>query len=307
MKKIIICILLFSSFNCWGQRKAQFEMSFYFQDASGNKDTIVFRADSSIIDEITFDDDWNPEWGEIIDNSPFDSTFEVRAQPKFAIGGDFYQNIILTANDVDQPDGCIVPNPLLIFVYTKNWPVTMTWDRSYFRNHPCLYGSVGSPDSYYSQKWLFNDPVPIREVACLANNKTYTKDLRPELLEKNFELPFITQHIILGRGKQYITAIGIDFGPPYFHLCDSLTETNDVNSDNYSIQPTITQDKLRIISSNLDNKECFIVSSEGQIIKQLIFSDDDHIIDVSNLVSGLYLLHIRNSKGILRTKMFIKW
>ncbi len=219
MKNILIIIQIIFSLNCLAQRNAQFEMSFYFEDAGGNKDTILFRADSSIKDKY----DLNPEWGEAIDNSPFDSVFEVRAKPKFNIAGDFFQNIILTANNVDQADGCIVPNPFLIFVYTKNWPITMTWNQSYFRNHPCLYGSVGSPDSDYSKKWLFNDPVPIREVACLGNSNSFTKNLSEQALFKNWELPYETQHDVIGLGKLNITAIGIHFGSPYFNLCDSLT------------------------------------------------------------------------------------
>jgi len=294
-------------FNCQAQKKALYNLSFYFEDAAGNKDTIIFRADTAIIDNPSrSDDDWNPDWEEIIDNSPFDSIFEVRAKPKFEIAGDFYQNIILRAVDEEPKEGCIAPDPLLMFVYSKNWPVKMSWDQFYYRNHPCLYGSVGSPDSDYEQKWLFKDPVPIRPVACLGSSNSFTKDLRLEVLEKNFELPIVTEHFISGQGIQYISAIGIDFGPPYFHLCDTLTLTQDLESDQFLIYPTIAQNEITIISSNLNPKICTIFEINGITAMTSKFKENKFIMNIRTLVNGIYFLQIKNSNGTIITKKFAK-
>ncbi len=70
--KLLIFILTICFSTGYAQRKAEFEMYFYFEDAAGYRDTIFFRADSSIIDiDTIFNDGLNPEWGETIDNSAF--------------------------------------------------------------------------------------------------------------------------------------------------------------------------------------------------------------------------------------------
>ncbi|MDQ3141079.1 MAG: T9SS type A sorting domain-containing protein [Bacteroidota bacterium] len=306
--KIIIFFICFTilSLNLTGQqKKALFEMYFYFKDAAEHKDTIFFRADSSIIDDgSTSSDDYNPEWGEIIDNTPLDSSFEVRAKPLESIGGNFYQNLINKAYDDGR--GCIAPQPLLIFVYTKFWPITMSWDQAYFRNHPCLYGSDATPDVDMAQKWLFNDPVPIRPIACLGNSSSYTKDLRETVLEKDFELPYIIQYQVKGIGIQNITALRVEFRPSWLHLCDSLTSTNNLEQLYATIYPTVVSNEIHIVTFSMELKTCTIIGIEGKIITELKFLDDIHTINLQSLEPGIYFLRLTDKNGKTISKKFIK-
>lgn len=307
MKNIVFIVLSFFLFCIQGisQKIAQFEMKFYFEDARGNKDTLFFRADSSIVDDETkSSDDLNLDWDESIDNSPFDSILDVRAKPSAVIGGNFYNNIINKAYDNGQ--GCIAPKPLLIFVYTKYWPIKMTWNQDYFRDHGCLFGTFATPDAEYAKKWLFNDPVPIREIACLGNQNQFVKDLRESELFSNWELPYETFHEVIGNGKIPITAIQFYFGKPWAHLCDTLSSLNDFEKLNITVFPTILSNQLRIVNPNSELLDCRIINIEGKEFDKFVINNSEYYKELEHLSFGLYLLIMQNSKGMKIVKKFIK-
>lgn len=300
-------IILFSFIYNLGssQKSAQFEMNFYFEDSKGFKDTLNYRADTSIIDdEARLDDDLNSNWGEKIDNSPFEKDLEVRGKSAFNLPYDFYQNLILKSNDNGQ--GCISPEPILIFVYTSNWPIKMTWDQDYFRKQSCLYGTFATPDAEYARKWLFNDPVPIREIACLGSMNVYVKDLREDVLAMNYELPYRIKHEVTGKGKIPITAIQIYFGRPWAHLCDTLTAVNDLANLDVSIYPTIVLDQLHIINNNSEVLNCQIINIEGKLIKIFITDRNEYSINLESLNKGIYFIMLQNNKGNRIIKKIMK-
>ncbi|MFZ1256035.1 MAG: T9SS type A sorting domain-containing protein [Saprospiraceae bacterium] len=304
-KLMVLFVMTTYVLNCVAQKNALYEFKFYFEDAAGYKDTILYRADTSIVDNLNRpDDDLNLEWGEFIDDSPFDSIFEVRAKSKFEILGSFYQNIILGVRD--QGLACNAPDPLLIFVYTKNWPVTMTWDPKKFNNQPCLNGSVVSPDADYEKKWRFSDPVPIGPIACLSNDTSYTRDLRFIPLLKKFELPILIQHDVTGLGKIDITALGIDFGPPYFKLCNTLIGTNDLKSNEFFIQSTIVENELTIFTTIVDVKSYTIFDLQGIVTLKNKFNESTHKINVESLKNGIYFLQSKSLNGKPMNQKFVK-
>jgi hypothetical protein len=67
--------LLLQAQALYSQQKAQFELPIYFEDARGNKDSVVVGYDRSIKIANSF----NPEFGEDYLYTPFDSVLEVRA------------------------------------------------------------------------------------------------------------------------------------------------------------------------------------------------------------------------------------
>ncbi|MCB0375492.1 MAG: hypothetical protein KDD04_06205, partial [Sinomicrobium sp.] len=70
---IIIGLLLGSWQAAHSQQTAQFETTLYFEDAVGNRDSVIVGYDTLATHDI------DPEFGEQELVSPFDSVFEVRA------------------------------------------------------------------------------------------------------------------------------------------------------------------------------------------------------------------------------------
>ncbi|MEP6794030.1 MAG: T9SS type A sorting domain-containing protein [Saprospiraceae bacterium] len=117
---------------------AQFETAFYFQDAVGNRDTVIIGADTSAYHQV------NTHLGETLITEPWDSTFEVRVAKE-----DNYQNALWFGDTLylynkrityllDVPE-CGYSTSVIFLMYTKHYPVTVTWDTSVwsFSNSPC--------------------------------------------------------------------------------------------------------------------------------------------------------------------------
>jgi len=130
---VIIC------FQCFGQE--EFSFSIYFEDAAGNKDTIIYGFDNLASDSIDSD------FGELdIVNEPWNSTLDVRIAENTrsnrwewgATTPFFYSKKQITKKQCDRTDpGHIVE------ILTRNWPVTASWDSSLFHG-PCLDTSAFS-------------------------------------------------------------------------------------------------------------------------------------------------------------------
>lgn len=71
--KTIIPILFLVQVWLNGQPTAMFEATIWFEDAAGNRDSIVVGYDTLATEDI------DPAFGEAEITSPFDSVFEVRA------------------------------------------------------------------------------------------------------------------------------------------------------------------------------------------------------------------------------------
>ena len=69
---ILVPVLVLQTSKDLSAQEAQFETSFFFEDALGNRDTIVIGADPTA-DELV-----NTHLGEMLLIEPWDSAFEVR-------------------------------------------------------------------------------------------------------------------------------------------------------------------------------------------------------------------------------------
>lgn len=304
---IILFTFIFSLPTIHSQKKAEFEIYFYFEDAIGARDTIFYRADTTIIDDCDSFDGPNVDWGEFVDNSPFDTILTARAKCGFDIGGDFYQNIILKSWDENHA-GYNLPVRLAIFVYTKHWPVKMTWNTDYFKNHDRLYGSYATSDFYMTQKYLYNTPYPWNRqaIACLANDTEYIRDLRPDSLYKYKEIAYRDDHEVIGIGKTTVNSIMISFTKPWIGLCGRPTAAIDYNLEQVGIYPTIISNNA-VIENHLNyNLKVNILSIEGNIIRTFPIETENATVDFSFLNPGIYLVRFTKNDGMYKTFKIIK-
>ncbi|WP_164905234.1 T9SS type A sorting domain-containing protein [Aequorivita ciconiae] len=76
----------------------------------------------------------------------------------------------------------------------------------------------------------------------------------------------------------------------------------------FYIQPNPVGEKLGLVSKTLSGKTTFkIFNSEGGLlsIQDLLFEEQASL-DVSNLSSGIYILHLTDEYGNRATKKFVK-
>ncbi len=138
MKQIIILIitlLILSKFNAIGQ---QFEFALFFEDAKGNKDSIVLGYDNSA----TYDID--ADFGEKdISLQPYDSVFEVRgAAYQYPLECNRINNtdqLIFESKKLITQNSCDYDVPLesqsaMVTIKSKYPPVRVTWDSTLFDN-----------------------------------------------------------------------------------------------------------------------------------------------------------------------------
>ena len=190
MKKFIFTIAIFCC--CYSivfpQETAFFELPLYFEDAAGNKDTIIIGYDERIPYNST---EINESFGEILIDTPFDSIFEVRAY-----NDDFSSNqkklskkIITWPEKIINEDSvtCYSSGGTKILFNAIHLPVKMYYDRDIL-NSRCV------PEAAF----LWNtaeiqligvelSSLPETDYQCMFSADTLVLDPR-ELVERNEEV-----------------------------------------------------------------------------------------------------------------------
>jgi len=155
---------------------AQFETSFFFEDSSGNRDTIIIGADP------TADELINTHLGETLLTEPWDNEFEVRVTTENIFHDhSWFQDPLYLFNkkithffDLDE---CGYSTSVIFLFYTAHFPVTVTWDTAIWSIHASdcyLDGSffhhaneIFEPGWWTSFDWHY---------ACLGNLTSYQFD-----------------------------------------------------------------------------------------------------------------------------------
>lgn len=196
----------------------------------------------------------------------------------------------------------------LQFLHTKHWPIKMTWDKDYFRNHDRLYGSYATTDANMTQRYLYKDPRPWNraDIACLASEESYERVLLIGVLFNNWELPYYIEHEVNGIGKIDMCGIEVSFGRPWLGICDTITATSDFKLASVDIYPTITDDQIIIKNPLNQNLLGEIISLEGKIIHRFEVLDFTMVVDVSFLDQGLYIINLKNKESSKKSMKFLK-
>ncbi len=193
MKQCIIFLMVgvFFSIPIQAQKVAMFETTLYFEDAVGNMDSIRVGHDTAA--NFIF----NPDFGEEIINTPFDSIFEVRAAHRLSTNGKpdnkMSKKIIgWTEGPLHPVHDCILSaEGILILVHAKHPPVTVRWDSTEFLHSYCRVGSYLS-DNFLSETlwewWL--DPELVKEFACMADTGSYVVDFSGKVDFPYMVVPF---------------------------------------------------------------------------------------------------------------------
>jgi hypothetical protein len=130
MRFIIITLLFLVAHTATGQiLEPRIKFDLFFSDALGHRDTVTIGYDTLAGANI------DPEFGEFnLRGIPFDSVFEVRGADNS--GFEYQSNPTIQYYTTGF---CIIESIVQyqsFIVYAKHWPITITWDSTYFA-HQC--------------------------------------------------------------------------------------------------------------------------------------------------------------------------
>ncbi|MBU1008977.1 MAG: T9SS type A sorting domain-containing protein [Bacteroidetes bacterium] len=175
MKRIyLVLVVVLMSQVSLGQ---EFSFSMYFEDAAGNKDTLVLGYDVNGTDGI------DPDFGEIdLSGTPLNPLFDVRISDGFWNDG---VPKVQTKKQIIANNSCTGFSLITIDIVTNAWPVTAHWDAVLFED-TCRNGSVFT-SMHPGGWWDVGSPSNL-ERADLANidEVTFTSNLIENDFDPNY-------------------------------------------------------------------------------------------------------------------------
>ncbi|MCF6170808.1 MAG: T9SS type A sorting domain-containing protein [Bacteroidales bacterium] len=172
-----IFTLFLSAILCQNMFGQEFSFSIVFEDAIGNKDTLVLGYDANATDTI------DEEFGEInIIGIPLDSLFDVRVSDAFWKNG---IGTFQTKKQIVPANSCTGPSLITIDFKCVNWPVTASWDNSVF-DDTCREGSVFT-SVHPGGWWDTGSPSDLWRAELKNENEvTFTSNVIPGAFNENY-------------------------------------------------------------------------------------------------------------------------
>ncbi len=298
MKKYIYTLILFSYCNLISaQLRADFETTFYIEDAVGNRDSVILGWEDDI--------EWhsnNPEYGEILDQTPFDSILEARAL-KYRAGQVYNalaKKMIYATNPLSYSERQDCYGETEIFSIAVNAihdPITISWNRYDFASNFCTVKGFIIDSQVYAfldgWEWFYTDSL-----ACISEVSTFIDHFSDQRYEAAIRFP------IDGQGEQWIRLLEIPFvhqnafGPDI--LCTAVVsaveELRHIQLDDI-VYPNPTYDILHFREGK--SYDYTVYSTNGVRLMQ----GKGRMIDMSSLISGLYLIQIRQEDKLVTHKV----
>ncbi len=287
MKSIFLILFITSSYIVNGQ---QFSFQMFFTDAVGNKDTITLGYDIAATDSI------DVSLGEVnIISIPHKAELDVR------ISNEWYNRTWLGVPGTYHTKRQIIDYSCMNFSYsniqtvdilTKNWPVTVTWDNSLFKDS-CKLGSVftsvnpggwwdtTSPSNLYQQIMSMNDSATFTSNASNWYNENYS------YIHDSDTIPVFWQAI----APEWILKTTISE-----HAQPQLSVKAYPNPFSQQLTFSLSDDAQTTVS---------VCSLLGQQEWQYTFTNTITI-DTNHLEEGIYYYMLQNDKGIIKTGKIVK-
>lgn len=282
MRKLILLTILLNFYQISEAQTFQFQM--FFEDAIGNKDTLIIGYDINGTELI------DPSFGEVnIIGTPLDSIFDVR------ISNAFFNNGNATFHTKKQilPDSCSgwwFP-VVSIDIKSKNWPVTATWDNSLF-NIECREGSVFT--SFNPGGWwdVGGFPSDLNRVEFAnENHVTFTSNYNPSS-------GYDENYAYINSSNDTIPVFWMAFGDSALISLSVESISLDINS-----YPNPVKDFFYIDIQNHLVKDIKVVDMLG---RSKIVDFKNGYIDLRNFNSGYYLIMINIKDGKMHNLKIIK-
>jgi hypothetical protein len=298
MKKLLLVFIIFVWFQIDLNAQVlepQIKFELWFEDALGNKDTVTMGFDTLSEGFI------EAKWGETqLRGIPFDSILEVRGADKSGYyhqtnpSVQYYDPIWCTTYPISKYQSVVI--------YAKHWPVTITWDSTYFAEQCYDWTHFTRSWTYLEHpKWVNGD---IRLLAKQSKLIVYEQYMQQSVSYYNTRLEPVEG------GKQdtvYNLWLGLAGNEPGVVSTEELHKSVEA-----AVYPNPTEGHLSvtlpIISSDEEVHDVIIYDMMGEI-QNVNWSRDaaQLILDAANLPQAQYQGLIHFEDGSLPARfMFMK-
>jgi len=271
-------------------------MPLYFEDAVGNRDTIVVGYDENA----SFNQ-LNLQFGEQAITTPFDSIFEVRAV--HADDHNFITSKKIIENfELGPGDTCGASAGIRIFVRAKYLPVTIHYDTALVNSSLCHHNMILSPDNliFLLQYWW-----DAREYYCMTHTGMVVMDtfthpfLGGDALRRPFEV----------EGQGAVELPGYFWVIKYIGICQYMvdTEVPVPATTPITLSPNPVSSTLRVGWPETFSGQVEVFGSAGGqvLLRQMVQQAELTEIDVGPLPGGLYFLSAVAANGQRRVRTFV--
>ena len=273
LKQLILLLMIFTPLTFFGQ---EFSFSMYFEDAVGNKDTLVLGYDPAASSGI------NLQFGEEnILCEPFIKDLDVRTG--IFKGWWMDPDSFLTKKHI-IPKDCNVQFPLagFIYIYCKNFPLKISWDPVFIDD--CNKYSFITDWEY----GLWFD--------CIYNGVQ-----GPFFMKDSASITF--EHLNFYEGRENLFPYnGVNLNLLYYSLwyLPDFNSIRKIYPKEIAIHPNPVEDILYIQTGNREFEYAKIRDLTGRII----MTSKKNPVQVSSLQKGVYILEvtIKNSKNVVIQK-----
>ncbi|HDO26585.1 MAG TPA: T9SS type A sorting domain-containing protein [Bacteroidetes bacterium] len=272
----------------------EFSFPLYFEDATGNRDTLILGYDPNATDSI------DPEFGEInIVDQPWKDQLDVRTgEVKYF--GDWKNVAPLYESKIQIVDKtCNFGHQNNIVAWCNHFPLIIKWDTSLFKNNNCVTGSLLNTWQYFAWDVVYG---------------------RTAFLSPDF-FAFESDSLIIDSIAEGITPSVYTDGEKtiimmWFAFADTATvpPTGVVelaDQDNFSIYPNPSENFLFI---KMDSEKSGVITikmfnSNGQLVVKLnkrYNANEAVSINTAHLKAGLYYVTLIHKNKLLMTKKWLK-
>lgn len=283
MKKLLIFAISFSNL-LFAQEEFSFEL--YFEDALGNKDTLILGYDSNATNGI------DPLFGELnMTGQPWDNTFEVRAGNGYLGEPDFPLNInnfdYQTKKQIKFKD-CLVGQrygiPLII--KTNNPPIQINWTSNpdVFGNDSCRYNSeIKNQPTYFSDAFHKNRYL-----------RNLSFEIDGQIIMEQFDLDYTFSNIE-------------NLGETYYRIWAYLGNHADYNPETVSLsEETFSFPMFQIINNSFELKDDSFKEFELNFydsMGRLILVSKSLNTDISS-IKGIFIVRFVSNKLVDSKRFF---
>ncbi len=300
--KWTILLLLLPLFGV-SQKTAFFETTIYFEDAIGNKDSLVVGHDENA------NSDYNPDFGEIHITAPWDSVFEVRGTHFF----DWYSiddNLLLSKKiigsgerGITQGYDCLSFNtPIVIFANVKNLPLKISWDQGAFSSSFCRNRSTITPHvlPMITEYWYDSLEENI-DYCCMAESNSV--DFYTFRVNDGFGFHLIDQIENNTVDTMMALLLNFRFQNASDSPCTAVVSTDEIDSSSSDIDifPNPSHNEINIKGNKFSN--WYILDQESK----LIMKGNNSSINIKKLKKGIYYISLfDDNRQLLKTKKIVK-
>lgn len=255
-----------------------FMYDLFFEDSLGNKDTVTVGFDATATNGI------DSSFGEVdLSNIPWDTNgIEVRV---------FTNNGIETKKSIQDPYfffTCYHTHWQEVGVYTKHWPITVSWDSTQFTGCSGGYGIANWP------------PVPAKTCPGLGEQEWQWYDYD----EYSFGTFLNSTPIECSENGIYSTNAP-DSAKALTIVYEKLSSINEI-AKSVSLFPNPAYDKVQVeLNTGLKSIDWVIYSVTGQVIHTVQTSQNNPTLHLTGIPNGTYVLIGQSDDEFYRQKLMI--